>query len=51
MTQEDENMLKVNINSFMTGGPYHKETNPFICSANQWTGFYMLGTSVMEALV
>ena len=23
------------------------ETSPLICRANQWTGFYMIGTSVM----
>ena len=27
------------------GGPYHKETSPSICRANQWTGFYMIGAS------
>ena len=26
------------------------ETSPLICSANQWTGFYMIGTSVMKEL-
>ena len=26
------------------------ETSLFICSANQWTGFYMIGTSVMKEL-
>ena len=26
------------------GDPYHTETTPFICRANQWTGFYMIGT-------
>ena len=31
-------------------GPYHIETSPVICSANQWTGFYMIGTSVMKEL-
>ena len=35
---------------FHDGGPYHIETNPLICSANQWTGFYMIGTSVMKEL-
>ena len=29
---------------------YQVETNPLICSANQWTGFYMIGTSVMKEL-
>ena len=24
-------------------GPYHIETSPLICSANQWTVFYMVG--------
>ena len=30
------------------GGPYHIETNPLICRTNQWTGFYMIGTSVLK---
>ena len=29
---------------FHDGGPYHKETR--IYRANQWTGFYMIGSSV-----
>ena len=33
------------------GRPYHVETNPLICKANQWTGFYMIGTSVMNDLI
>ena len=32
------------------GGPYHLETSPLICRANQWTGFYMPGTSIMKEL-
>ena len=27
---------------------YHIETSPLICSANQWTGFYMMAASVMK---
>ena len=27
------------------------ETSPLICSPNQWTGFYMIGTSVMKNLM
>ena len=27
---------------FHDGGPYHIDTNPLVCSANQWTGFYMI---------
>ena len=26
------------------------ETSPLICSANQWTGFYMITASVMKEL-
>ena len=26
------------------------ETGPLICSANQWTGFYMITASVMKEL-
>ena len=26
------------------------ETSPWICSADQWTGFYMIGTSIMKDL-
>ena len=33
------------------GGPYHMEVSPLICSANQWTGFYMIGTSVFKELI
>ena len=29
---------------------YHIETSPLICSANQWTGFYMISASVMKGL-
>ena len=27
------------------------ETSPLICSANQWTGFYMISASVMNGLM
>ena len=30
---------------------YHIETSPLICSENQWTGFYMIVTSVMKVLM
>ena len=36
---------------FHDGGPYHIETSPLICSANQWTGFYMTVTFVMKELI
>ena len=39
-----------NVKLFHDGGPYHIETSPLICSANQWSGFYMIGTSVMKEL-
>ena len=35
---------------FRDGGPYHRETSPLIYIANQWTGFYMILTSVMKEL-
>ena len=35
---------------FHDGGPCNIETSPLIFGANQWTGFYMLGTSVMNEL-
>ena len=35
---------------FHNGGPFHVETSPLSCSANQWTGFYMIGTSIMTEL-
>ena len=31
--------------------PYHIKTSPLICSGNQWTGFYMIGTSAMKELI
>ena len=33
---------------FLDGSSGPIETNPLICSANQWTGFYIIGTSVMK---
>ena len=36
-------------NSFMTVAVII-ETRPLICSANQWTGFYMITASVMKEL-
>ena len=36
---------------FHDGGRYHIETSPSICSANQWTGFYMIMASVMKELI
>ena len=33
------------------GGPYHIETSPLICSTNQRSGSYMIGTSVMKELI
>ena len=36
--------------TFHDEGPYHRETSPLICCSNQWTGFYMIGTSDMNEL-
>ena len=35
---------------FRDGGPQDIETSPLICTANQWTGFNMIGTSVTKLL-
>ena len=35
---------------FQNRGRYHIETSPLICSANQWTGFYMITASVLKGL-
>ena len=35
---------------FHDEGRYDIETSPLICSANQWTGFYMITASVMNEL-
>ena len=35
---------------FHDGEAYHIETSPLIFSANQWTGFYMIETSVRKEL-
>ena len=32
------------------GGRFHIETSPFICSANQWTGFHMITVPVIKGL-
>ena len=35
---------------FHDRGRYHTETSPLICSANQWTGFYMIMAPVIKEL-
>ena len=35
---------------FYDRSPYHLETSPLTCRANQWTVFYMIGTSIMKEL-
>ena len=36
--------------AFHERGLYHIETSPLIFAANQWTCFYMIGTSVVKEL-
>ena len=43
--------LKCYLLDFLDEGPYHIETGPLICNPNQWTGFYMVGTSVVKELL
>ena len=33
---------------FYDGGLYHIEISPLVFSTNQWTDFYMVGTSVIK---
>ena len=35
---------------FHDGGPYHIETSPLICRANQWTYFHKIESSIMKEL-
>ena len=44
-----KHLLKYLFNVFMTSLTYRNSTNQ--CSANQWTGFYMIGTSVVKELI
>ena len=46
----DEISLYIAIN-LCNGGPCHTEISPLICFTNQWTGFYMIGTSVKKELM
>ena len=34
----------------LDGGSNHIETSPLICSANHWSGSFMIGISVMKEL-
>ena len=43
-------ILKKNDQLFQEGGPHHIETSPLICRANEWTGYCMIGASVMKEL-
>ena len=44
--------LKIGIDlTLHAGSPYNLETNPLIFRANQWSSFYMIGTSVMKELM
>ena len=33
---------------FHDGGSYHIETSPLICRTSQWTGFCMIGVSIIK---
>ena len=36
---------------FHDGSSYHIETSPLVCCANQWTGFYMIGTPIKKEII
>ena len=44
-------MMHTSPQLFHYGGRYRIETSPFICSANEWTGFYMITAPVMKELI
>ena len=48
--QLTKQFLQCNTQVFSDRGPYRIETSPLICRADQWTGFYMIGISVMKEL-
>ena len=45
------NIKKRNFNSFMEEVPILKKTKQSICSANQWTGFSMIGASIRKEAI
>ena len=45
------NSATTNHKLFHDGGTYEIENGSLICGANQWTGFYMMGTSAMKVLI
>ena len=50
LTNIYERAFSGNSSFFHDGSPYRTETSPLICSGNQRTGFYMIGTSLMKEL-
>ena len=49
-SQTKKTELSSNTSLTYDAGPYHIETSPLIRRANPWTGFYMIGTSIMKEL-
>ena len=49
-TYLDFQKLQVKVNQINFGGLYRIKTSPLIFCVNQWTGFSMIGTSVMKGL-
>ena len=49
-TSVAKGLIKIYYQLFHDEGPYHIETSPLSCRVNQWTGFYMIRTSVMKEL-
>ena len=42
--------ITISLTFLHDGNPYHIETSPLSCFANQWTGFGITRTSVMKEL-
>ena len=47
----EDGFYPVYIDIFHDGGPCHVETSPLTCSANQWTSFYKVRTSIMKEFI
>ena len=46
-----ETILIFFLELFHDRGRYHVENSPLICSANHWTGFYMITAFIMKELI
>ena len=50
MLKDRQKLFVMSYLLYIYGGRYNIETSQLICSANQWTGFYMITASVIKEL-